>query len=75
MADLTTKDILMQLPEEARELAIANTAPHILDAHIQPGEKPSISLRKSFVWDKSPQGDSYWQGIFEIQKRKEVING
>ena len=65
---LTIRELLMQLPEDVRQLAIDNTPDTVIDITIDSEnfiEKSPVidALYRAFAWSDSPQGFGFWRNV------------
>lgn len=65
-----------ELPEPFHSQAVRNATRDMLEAGLDPEKEfnelePSKydALSKSFIWMSSPEGDTYWRNIAEVDEK------
>lgn len=61
---LTLRELLMQLPEDVRQLAIDNTNLDYLDSDDYSTIPVKDALKSAFTWQESKEGSSFWVQVY-----------
>jgi hypothetical protein len=75
----TYRELLNELPEDVREAAIKNAEDEgeDIDRVNEDIQTPTDALAAAFVWALTPEGDEYWEKVFEDNGgvwSEEIIN-